>query len=107
MNCKCPKGPKGLKGLQGICPDGQYLPDGQGLYSFLLLAFFALLGLCGKINRCIVCYLLFHALLLLKIKLFMDNSGFIRQKGNYEDLLCYKKAVCVYDVTYYFAHKYL
>ena len=51
--------------------------------------------------------MLFHALLLLKIKLFMDNSGFIRQKGNYEDLLCYKKSVCVYDVTYYFAHKYL
>ena len=44
---------------------------------------------------------------MLKIKLFMDNSGFIRQKGNYEDLLCYKKSVCVYDVTYYFAHKYL
>ena len=37
----------------------------------------------------------------------MDNGGFIRQKGNYEDLLCYKKALCVYDVTYYFAHKYL
>lgn len=36
----------------------------------------------------------------------MDNKEFIRQKGNYEDLLCYKKAVCVYDVTYYFAHKY-
>lgn len=37
----------------------------------------------------------------------MGNSGFIRQKGNYEELLCYKKSVCVYDVTYYFAHKYL
>lgn len=37
----------------------------------------------------------------------MESKGFIRQKGNYEDLLCYKKAVCVYDVTYYFAHKYL
>lgn len=37
----------------------------------------------------------------------MDSSGFIRQKGNYEDLLCYKKAVCVYDITYYFAHTYL
>ena len=37
----------------------------------------------------------------------MQSSDFIRQKGNYEDLLCYKKSVCVYDVTYYFAHKYL
>lgn len=37
----------------------------------------------------------------------MSNSNFIRQKGNYEELLCYKKSVCVYDVTYYFAHKFL
>ena len=28
----------------------------------------------------------------------MGNSNFIRQKGNYEELLCYKKSVCVYDV---------
>ena len=37
----------------------------------------------------------------------MSNSNFIRQKGNYEELLCYKKSVCVYDITYYFAHKFL
>ena len=37
----------------------------------------------------------------------MSNKDFIRQKGNYEELLCYKKSVCVYDVTYYFAHKFL
>ena len=37
----------------------------------------------------------------------MKNGDFIRQKGNYNELLCYKKSVCVYDVTYYFAHKYL
>lgn len=37
----------------------------------------------------------------------MGNNEFIRQKGNYENLLCYKKAACVFDVTYYFAHKYL
>lgn len=37
----------------------------------------------------------------------MQSSDFIRQKGNYEDLLCYKKSMCVYDVTFYFAHKYL
>lgn len=41
------------------------------------------------------------------IKIFMGNNEFIRQKGNYENLLCYKKAACVFDVTYYFAHKYL
>lgn len=37
----------------------------------------------------------------------MPVSDFIRQKGNYHDLLCYRKSVCVYDVTFYFAHKYL
>ena len=31
----------------------------------------------------------------------MDNRNFIRQKGNCEDLLCYKNLVCVYDVTYF------
>lgn len=37
----------------------------------------------------------------------MQPRDFIKQKGNYEELLCYKKSMCVYDVTYYFAHKYL
>lgn len=37
----------------------------------------------------------------------MQPRDFIRQKGNYEDLICYKKSVCIYDVTFYFAHKYL
>ena len=37
----------------------------------------------------------------------MKIQEFIRQKGNYEDLICYKKSVCIYDITYYFAHKYL
>lgn len=37
----------------------------------------------------------------------MQSSNFIRQKGNYEDLLCYKKSMCMFDVTFYFAHKYL
>lgn len=37
----------------------------------------------------------------------MQSRDFIRQKGNYEELLCYKKSVCVYDVTFYFAHTYL
>lgn len=37
----------------------------------------------------------------------MKSREFIRQKGNYENLICYKKSVCIYDITYYFAHKYL
>lgn len=37
----------------------------------------------------------------------MQSSDFIRQKGNYENLLCYKKSMCVYDITFYFAHKFL
>ena len=37
----------------------------------------------------------------------MQSRDFIRQKGNYEELICYKKSMCVYDVTFYFAHKYL
>ena len=37
----------------------------------------------------------------------MGDCDFLPQKGNYQDLLCYKKSVCVYDVTYYFAHKFL
>ncbi len=37
----------------------------------------------------------------------MNSTNFIRQKGNYKELLCYQKALCIYDTTYYFAHKYL
>ena len=48
-------------------------------------------------------------LIRLKIKrLSMNNSyQFLRQKGNYRDLIAYQKAVCIYDITYYFAHTYL
>ncbi len=35
-----------------------------------------------------------------------DNS-FLRQGKDYNTLICYKKAVIIYDITYYFAHKYL
>lgn len=35
-----------------------------------------------------------------------DNQ-FIRQDIDYEKLKAYQKAECVYDITYYFAHKYL
>lgn len=34
-----------------------------------------------------------------------DNS-FLRQDNNYRTLLAFQKAECIYDVTYYFAHKY-
>ena len=36
----------------------------------------------------------------------MDN-GIIKRKGNYRDLLCYRKAEIVYDITYFFANKFL
>lgn len=32
---------------------------------------------------------------------------FLRQKGNYRDLIAFQKTECIYDITYYFAHKYL
>lgn len=32
---------------------------------------------------------------------------FLRQKGNYRDLIVFQKTECIYDITYYFAHKYL
>ncbi len=35
-----------------------------------------------------------------------DNS-FLPQINNYRSLKAFKKAECIYDITYYFAHKYL
>ena len=35
------------------------------------------------------------------------NSEFLPQKGNYKKLIVYQKAECIYDITYYFAHKFL
>ena len=32
---------------------------------------------------------------------------FLQNKGNYKSLIAYQKAECIYDITYYFAHKYL
>ncbi len=37
----------------------------------------------------------------------MDNKDFIRQDNNYRSLKAFQKAECVYDVTYYFANKFL
>lgn len=32
---------------------------------------------------------------------------FLPQKGNYRNLIAFQKAECIYDITYYFAHKYI
>ncbi|MDE6371245.1 MAG: four helix bundle suffix domain-containing protein [Duncaniella sp.] len=32
---------------------------------------------------------------------------FLPHKGNYRKLIVFQKAECIYDITYYFAHKYL
>ena len=34
------------------------------------------------------------------------TKKFLQQKGNYRNLIAYQKAECIYDITYYFAHKY-
>lgn len=36
-----------------------------------------------------------------------SDPYFIRQGKNYNTLICYQKAVIIYDITYYFAHTYL
>lgn len=35
------------------------------------------------------------------------DKQFLRQDKDYTTLICYKKAVIIYDITYHFAHKYL
>lgn len=37
----------------------------------------------------------------------MAETGFIESKGDYRGLIVYKKAVCIYDISYYFGHQYL
>ncbi len=36
-----------------------------------------------------------------------DIGDFIPQRGNYRQLFSYQKSMCIYDITFYFAHKYL
>ncbi|MBO6013089.1 MAG: four helix bundle suffix domain-containing protein [Bacteroidales bacterium] len=36
-----------------------------------------------------------------------EDKEFLRQDNNYRTLKAFKKAECIYDVTYYFAHKFL
>lgn len=35
------------------------------------------------------------------------NTDFMPQKGDYHKLIVYRKAECIYDITYYFAHTFL
>ena len=35
------------------------------------------------------------------------TEPFLKQKGNFRDLIAFQKAECIYDITYYCAHKYL
>lgn len=37
----------------------------------------------------------------------MSNNDFLPQKGNYRDLIAFKKSECIYDITYFFAHEFL
>lgn len=34
-------------------------------------------------------------------------ESFLPKKGNYRSLIVYQKAECIYDITFFFAHKYL
>lgn len=36
-----------------------------------------------------------------------DTKDFIPQRGNYRQLISYQKSECIYDITFFFAHKYL
>lgn len=36
-----------------------------------------------------------------------EDKGFIRQGNNYRTLKAFQKAECIFDITYYFANKYL
>jgi hypothetical protein len=36
-----------------------------------------------------------------------ENKEFLNQDNNYRTLMAFQKAECIYDVTYYFAHKFL
>lgn len=35
------------------------------------------------------------------------DREFLRQGGSYKNLIVYQKAECIYDITYYFIHKYI
>jgi four helix bundle protein len=35
------------------------------------------------------------------------SDDFLPLRGNYRNLIAFQKAECIYDITYFFAHKYL
>lgn len=35
------------------------------------------------------------------------SKEFLPNRGNYKKLIAYQKAECIYDITFYFAHKHL
>lgn len=35
------------------------------------------------------------------------NDSFLAQHGNYQRLITYQKAECIYDITFYFAHQFI
>lgn len=37
----------------------------------------------------------------------MSSTDFLKQKSSYRDLIAFRKAQCIYDVTYHFAHRFL
>lgn len=37
----------------------------------------------------------------------MCHNDFLPLKGNYRNLIAFQKTECIYDITYYFAHKFL
>ncbi len=37
----------------------------------------------------------------------MKQDSFLKSKGDYRKLIVYKKAECIYDITYHFCHTYL
>lgn len=37
----------------------------------------------------------------------MPDNTFLPQRGDYHNLIAYKKAECIYDITFYFANKFL
>ena len=36
-----------------------------------------------------------------------SDKKFLAQRGRYKELIVYKKAECIYDITYYFIHNYI
>jgi len=50
---------------------------------------------------------LFDEVALETADLLIDDAGFIPPHGNYRELLSYRKAEVIYDLTYWFCHRFL